>query len=43
LGYLSPEEYEQKFVQEREKKLGKILDNKKAKGALAKSLSCRTF
>lgn len=43
LGYLSPEEYEQKFVTERDKKLSKVLDNKKVKGASIKSLSCRNF
>lgn len=43
LGYLSPEEYERQFVEERERKLGKILDKKKVKGVEAKTLSCRNF
>jgi hypothetical protein len=29
LSYLSPEEYERKFIEERDKKLGEVLDNKK--------------
>ncbi len=43
LGYLSPEEYERKFVEERDKKLGEVLDKKQVKGILAKTLLCRTF
>jgi transposase InsO family protein len=43
LGYLSPEEYERKFAEERDKKLGEVLDNKKVKGIKAKTLLCRKF
>jgi putative transposase len=43
LGYVSPEEYERKFVEERERKLGEVLDKKKVKGVLAKTLSCRNI
>ncbi len=43
LGYLSPEEYERKYVEERDKKLGEMLDKKNVKGILAKTLLCRTF
>ena len=41
LGYVSPEEYERKFIEERDRKLGKKLDQKKEKGVKAKTLSCR--
>lgn len=41
LGYVSPEEYERKFVEERDRKSGKVVDNKKEKGVKAKTLSCR--
>lgn len=41
LGYVSPEEYERKFVEERDRESGKILDKKKEKGVKAKTLSCR--
>ena len=40
LGYLSPEEYERKFVEERESKVGEVLDKKKEKGVEARTLSC---
>jgi putative transposase len=43
LGYVSPEEYERKFVEERDKKSGKILDQKTRKGVKAKTHSCRKF
>ena len=43
LGYVSPEEYERKFVEERAKRSGKIVDKKKEKGVKAKTLSCRSF
>lgn len=43
LGYLSPEEYERKFVAERDKKLGEVLDNKPMKGIKAEQLLCNTF
>jgi hypothetical protein len=42
VGYISPEEYERKFVEGREQKVGKVLNNNKVKGA-AKSLSCRNI
>ena len=41
LGYVSPEEYERKFVEERDRKSGKVVDKKKEKGVKAKTLSCR--
>ena len=41
LGYVSPEGYEGKFAEERNGKLGKVLDKKKVKRVLAKTLSCR--
>ena len=41
LGYVSPEEYERKYFEERDRKLGKALDQKKEKGVKAKTLSCR--
>ncbi len=43
LGYVSPEAYERKFVEERDKKLGEVLDNKKVKGIKAEQLLCNTF
>jgi len=43
LGYLSPEEYERKYVAERDQKLSEMLDKKQVKGILAKTLLCRTF
>lgn len=43
LGYLSPEEYERKFVEERDRKLGEVLDNKKVKGIKAEQFLCNTF
>jgi putative transposase len=43
LGYVSPEEYERKFIEAREKKSGTVLDKKNGKGVLAKTLSCRNF
>lgn len=43
LGYVSPEEYERKYVAERDAKLGKILEQKKVKGIKVKTLLCRTF
>jgi putative transposase len=41
LGYLSPEEYERKSMEER--KSGNVLDRKKAKGVKAKTLSRLSF
>ena len=43
LGYISPEEYERKFLEERDRRSGKILDKKKEKGVKAKTLLCRSF
>ena len=43
LGYISPEEYERKFVEERDRRSGKVVDKKKEKGVKAKTLSCRIF
>lgn len=43
LGYVSPEEYERKYFEDRERNSGKILDNEKVKGVKAKSLPCRNF
>lgn len=43
LGYLSPEAYEHKFVAERDKKLGQILDSNTVKGIKAEQLLCNTF
>jgi hypothetical protein len=40
---LSPEEYERKFVEERDKKLGEVLDKKGVKGIKVKSLLCRNL
>jgi len=40
LGYVSPEEYERKYFEERDKKLGRVLDKKEEKGVKAKTLSC---
>ena len=40
LGYVSPEEYERKYLEERDRKLGEVPDNKKLKGVKAKTLSC---
>ena len=42
LGYLSPEAYEGKFVEERDKELSKVLEKKQMKGVQAKTLRCRT-
>jgi len=41
LGYVSPEEYERKYFEERAKRSGKVVDKKKEKGVKAKTLSCR--
>ena len=41
LGYVSPEEYERKYLEERAKRSGKVVDKKKEKGVKAKTLSCR--
>jgi putative transposase len=38
LGYVSPEEYERKFFEERDKGSGKAVDKKKEKGVKAKSV-----
>jgi transposase InsO family protein len=43
LGYLSPEEYERKFAEERDRKLGEVLDNKEVEGIKAEQLLCNTF
>ena len=43
LGYLSPEEYERKYFEERAGKLGEVVDTNKEKGVKAKTLSCRNF
>lgn len=43
LGYVSPEEYERRYVEERDTKLGKALDKKKEKGVEAKTLLCRNL
>jgi putative transposase len=43
LGYVSPEEYERKFLEERDRRSGKILDKKKEKGVKAKTLLCRNI
>jgi transposase InsO family protein len=43
LGYVNPEEYERKFVEERDRESGEVLDKKKVKGVLAKTLSCRNI
>lgn len=43
LGYVSPEEYERKFVEERDRKLGEVLDKKPVKGIRAEQLWCNTF
>jgi len=43
LGYVSPEEYERKFVAERDRTLGEVLDKKKVKGIKAEQLLCNTF
>jgi len=40
LGYVSPEEYERKYFEERDRKVAEILDNKTEKGVQAKTLSC---
>jgi putative transposase len=41
LGYVSPEEYERKYFEERARESGKVVDKKKEKGVKAKTLSCR--
>lgn len=43
LGYLSPEEFEQKYEEEKEKMLVEVLDNKNRKGIKAKAHSCLNF
>ena len=43
LGYVSPEEYERKYFEERASEANEILDINKVKGVKAKSLSCRNF
>lgn len=43
LGYVSPEEDERKFVAERDRKLGEVLDKKKVKGIKVEQLLCNTF
>ena len=43
LGYVSPEEYERKYFEERATEANEILDNKKVKGVKAKTLSCLNF
>ena len=43
LGYLSPEEYERKYEEERAQKAEKNLDPKTRKGVKAKSYSCPKF
>jgi hypothetical protein len=43
LGYVSPEECERKYVEERARKADEILDNKKVKAVKAKSLLCLKF
>jgi hypothetical protein len=43
LGYVSPEEYEQKYFEERGGKVKEVLDNKTVKGVKAKTLLCRNF
>ncbi len=43
LGYVSPEEYERKFVEARDRKLGEVLDSKTVKGIKVEQLLCNTF
>lgn len=43
LGYVSPEEYERKYWEERGRKVNEVLDNKNVKGVKAKTLSCPNF
>lgn len=43
LGYESPEEYERKYFEERNRKLSEVLDKKKVKGVKAKTLSCSNY
>lgn len=43
LGYLSPEEYERKYFEERARKPGEDVDNENVKGVKAKTLSCLNF
>jgi putative transposase len=43
LGYMSPEEYERKYVEERERKLGEEIDTTDVKGIKAKQLLCNNF
>jgi transposase InsO family protein len=43
LGYVSPEEYERKYWEERGRKVNEVVDNKNAKGVKAKTLLCRNF
>lgn len=40
LGYVSPEEYERKYFEERDRKVHEVLDEKTMKGVKAKTLSC---
>ncbi len=40
---MSPEEYERKYVEERDKGLGEILDQKKVKEIKVKTLLYRNF
>ncbi len=43
LGYVSPEEYERRFVEERDEKLAETLDSTPTKGLKAEQLWCNTF
>ena len=43
LGYLSPEEYERKYFEERAREANELIDNKTVKGVKAKTLLCRNF
>lgn len=43
LGYVSPEEYERKFVAARDEKLAEVVDSKPTKGLKAGQLLCNTF
>ena len=40
LGYVSPEEYERKYFEERARNGNEVVDNKNLKGVKAKTLSC---
>jgi putative transposase len=42
LGYLSPEEYERRYFEERARKLDEVLDKKPVKGIKAEQLLCNT-